>query len=113
MQDRETVPTQYPDQGSQLVEQQRRVQLATRAILFGFVFTIIAALSYQPLYRQTGSWQILLAVGGIALGTLFLVPALQAARQGQLERAGYWVLLAVFATFGIGELAWADGGPPP
>jgi len=108
MQERETISTQYPQQGSQQPDAQRRTQLAIRAIMFGFVFTIIAAVSYQPLYRQTGAWQILLAVGGITLGTLCLVPALRAARQGQLERAGYWALAAVFATFGIGELAWAD-----
>ena len=114
MEDRTTASNPPPEgqDGTQPMIQipvdRQRTALAGRIILIGALFSVISAISYVPLYLQTGDWQILLGVAGILLGALCLIPARSMVRRGMIEASGYWVLVALAVTFGTGELAWSD-----
>ena len=81
MEDRTTASNPPPEgqDGTQSMIQipvdRQRTALAGRIILIGALFSVISAISYVPLYLQTGDWQILLGVAGILLGALCLIPA--------------------------------------
>ncbi len=110
------MPAQYPvdetEQSEQVVaevlDEQRRAASMERLVLFGAVGTVITFGFYLLLYFQSGAWQVLAEVGGVVLTAMCLASARWLIRRGKLDAAGYWMLLAVVAIFGVGESVWAN-----
>jgi GAF domain-containing protein/HAMP domain-containing protein len=86
----------------------RTLQLLVIALAFAWVCT---AGFIVYLYLRTRVWQMLLATGSIALGTLMLILAWRQIRRRALSAGGYWILGGISLAFGGAELAWAGATP--
>jgi GAF domain-containing protein/HAMP domain-containing protein len=83
-----------------------RAKLIQRTIQ---ILTALAALNialYLLLYLQHGILHLLVDSGGTVLSLGCLALARRSIRRGELDVAGYWILVGIAISFGIAELVW-------
>jgi GAF domain-containing protein/HAMP domain-containing protein len=96
--------------GQSAVEQGDRDQRSRRitlVILLGAMIIAGTLAFYLLYYFRTGTWQVLVDGAGLVIGLVCLGVALFLARRGNLDSAGYCILLTVGIAYTLSEVAWA------
>jgi GAF domain-containing protein len=88
-------------------DRDRRVRHITLVILLGVMVVAGMMTLYVLHYLRAGTWQILVAGGGLAAGLVCLGIAFLLARRGNLDGAGYCMLLALVLAYTFSEMALA------
>jgi GAF domain-containing protein/HAMP domain-containing protein len=86
----------------------RRALVIKRIILIGIIFAVVGIVADIADYFRTQSWYQLADAGFILSALACLGIAWRAARREDLDRAAYWMLLAVFMGIGADELLWVQ-----
>jgi GAF domain-containing protein/HAMP domain-containing protein len=98
---------------AEMEESEQPAPRITQVTLERVIFIAIASVAvtvgfYLLLYFQTGAWQVLAEAVSTVLAGILLAIARPLARRGKIDAAGYCMLLAVVAVFGVGEILWAN-----
>jgi nitrate/nitrite-specific signal transduction histidine kinase len=96
---------------AQVSNEQGRAALTTRIISFGTALAAVAIVLYALVYLQTRAWQVLGAAAGVTLALLCLMQARRLVPRAEFDAAGYWILGALLAAYGSGELVWSGLSP--
>lgn len=73
----------------------------------GVLGAAIVAVANLAFFFQTGAWQLLVVAMSGVVGVAAMVPARRLIRRGELDAAGYWLLIGMTFIFATSELVQA------